>query len=114
MSSYSLVIKQGNLWPPLIAYLYQADGTVVPLTDTTQVHLIVVNETNEVIVDTPAEVIDAATAMVQYEWQSGDTAIPGTYRAEFVVILPGDTPVTIPNDTTITLTITPALPRSGV
>ena len=113
MSSYGLIIKQGNLWPPLIGWLYQADGTPVPLTEDTHVHLVIVNETDEVIVDAEADVVDVATAMVQYAWKAGDTDVTGSYRAEFVVVLPGNTPVTIPNDTTISLTITPSLPRSG-
>ena len=107
----SLIIKQGNLWPPLTAYLHQADGAPVPLDADTVVHFVMVNETNIVVVDSTVDVIDPAAAFVQYVWRRGDTDVPGSYKAEFIVVLPGDNPVTIPNDNVILITITPALPR---
>jgi hypothetical protein len=48
------------------------------------------------VVDEPAVVLDAAAGQVRYDWQAGDTAVAGDYRAWWSVTLPNtrvqDTP----------------------
>lgn len=95
-------IKQGDLRPYL-------EGQLVRLTETgevdgpqdlsgaTVVFTMQNNDTKDIVVDEQTAVIlDPLTGMVQYQWQDGDTDIPGKYFGEFEATF-GDEPETFPN-----------------
>jgi K+/H+ antiporter YhaU regulatory subunit KhtT len=52
---------------------------------------------------------DIPTARVHYQWQSTDTAIPGIYRAQAVVLFPGSQPETFPSEETLYVIVHPKL-----
>lgn len=93
-------IKQGDLWPPLEAYLLQADSEAIPLEvdDTVRFIMTPKNDRRNIIIDAAAQIIDLDTGYVKYNWQQGDTDIPDTYQAEFLIMLHGDTPIRVPNN----------------
>lgn len=100
-------IKQGDLWPPLEAYLLQADNAAIPLEEDDIVKFIMTpkNDRRNVIIDEEAEIVDLDTGYVRYTWQPGDTDVADTYQAEFLVMLHGDTPIRVPNNGYFIITI---------
>jgi hypothetical protein len=58
---------------------------------------IVINKAATLV--TPSVVIDGITSgVVEYQWQTGDTALPGRYKAEFIVTFSGGAKETFPAD----------------
>lgn len=65
-------------------------------------------------VNAAAAVVDAATRRVRYEWAVGDTAEPGTYKAEWEVIDPNGKIRTFPTKTYHTIDVLADLDEAGV
>jgi hypothetical protein len=49
-------------------------------------------------VNSPATVVDAATAVIRYDWKAGDTDTPGDYEAEWEVVGADGLTQTFPTD----------------
>jgi len=111
-------IKQGDLWPPLVAYLKQANGEPIPLQQGDIVEIVITprNKRREETVSNNVDIIDYDLAHVKYEWQQGDTDIAGQYQAEFIVTFAETQPVKIPNNGYFNIIIDHKLgeERSGV
>ena len=83
-------IVQGDTKPALTTTL-EHDGIPQDLTGSTvEFHM-----SNIVVAE--ATVTDASAGQVMYQWQPGDTDIPGLYIAEFEVTYPDGTTETFPN-----------------
>jgi hypothetical protein len=89
-------IKQGDRKPAAPATLKRGD-TVVDLTSATSVtfKLRPVGRI-DLIVDTAATILVAASGTVEYRWADGDTDDPGQYYAEWEVLWNDDTKETFP------------------
>lgn len=90
-------IKQADTAPPLVAILKDATLEPVDLTGTTLRFIMSASTTATPTVDQPAELVDAVNGRVRYLWQTGDTDIIGSYKAEFEVTWPDGTYETFPN-----------------
>ena len=98
-------IKQGDTYPALVAQLQDANSTGVNLVGcTVNVH---VKLQGSVLFNRPCTIIDAANGWVQYNWQTGDTATPGTATMEFQVTFSNGTDITrFPDDRQLEVLIT--------
>ena len=92
-------IKQNDTRPALYAQLLQ-DGSPVDLTGCTVRFNMSSGLSREAIIT------DATNGCVRYDWQEGDTAVPGVYAAEFEVTFPDGTRETFPNDGFLEIVIT--------
>src|SRR5690606_16671584 len=72
-------LKTGDTLPVLEAQLFAPDGTPLNLQGM-QVRFRMGS-----YVDAPAEIVDGSEGRVRYRWRPGDTDVPGTHKAEFVV-----------------------------
>lgn len=90
-------IKQGDTSPLLRAVLKDAAGTAVDLTGAT-VRFTLRSPAGVVVVNrAAASVITAASGIVEYVWQTGDTANAGINQAEFEVTYSDLSIETFPN-----------------
>jgi len=91
-------IKQNDTKPSIVAQLFQ-DSSPVDLTDATvKFHM-------ETTINAAAVVVDAATGTVRYDWEPGDTATAGTFRAEFEVTFNDGSVETFPNNDYLTIVV---------
>ncbi len=92
----SFNLKQGDLRPPLSLQLLDSGGTAqADLGDADSIELRWTDPSGVVHTEDLA-LEDEVTATVEYEWQSGETALVGRYTGEVVVTWPGDVPQTFP------------------
>lgn len=90
-------VKQGDTSPPLEAGLVDRDGPVV-LTGDVDVRFHMRDRSRmTLLVDQPAEIIDAAQGFVRYEWQAQDTVLRGVYLGEWEVTFADGRVQTFPN-----------------
>lgn len=89
--SQRFYIKRGDSAPPIRSQLRDALGAVVNLTNTS-VKLVI-----ESVLDADATVTDALEGRVEYQWQPGNTATVGTYKAEWQVTFIDGSIETFPN-----------------
>ena len=95
-------IKQGDRRPYLEAQLVTRDeaGEVEgpqDLTGATVVFTMKNKTDGSILIDeAPVTVVDSTEGMVQYEWEPGDTDLPGKYIGEFEATFT-DEPITFPN-----------------
>jgi hypothetical protein len=84
-------LKAGNLLPALEATLRDDDGDAVDLTAATGVrlHMRQAFPPRGVVVDAAASVVVAASGIVSYSWQAGDTDEIGTHYLEWEVTWAG-------------------------
>lgn len=109
MADYT--IKQGDLLPSIEGVCTDAAGPVdLTAADAVRFHLRALGSdpTADPTVDADAVVVDADAGLVRYDWQDGDTDLPGYYRAEFEVTSAGK-PTTFPNNTDTIVHIRPAV-----
>lgn len=97
-------IKRGDTLPVIAATLADENGPIDLTGATVRFHLRTAL-TGEIAVDGAATVTDADAGTVEYEWEAGDTAVDGDYRAEWEITFSGGATLTCPNDTDTTLTI---------
>jgi hypothetical protein len=118
-----ITVKEGDTNPPVEATLRDGKNKAVPLREGDggdsvffRMHLIGVDETGEERpqVELPAEIVDGAKGMVRYQWQTGDLAIVGVYRADFHVHFVDGTTVSFPNDTSLILQVIGEGDQAGV
>lgn len=82
------VIFQGNL-SPVASYTFTVGGQPYALTGcTVAFSMRPIGGTVAIISGSAATIIDAINGKVEYDWLTGDTAIPGTYAGWFTVTLP--------------------------
>jgi hypothetical protein len=93
----AFIIKQHDTLPRLQATLKEADGTPIDLTDATQVYLVVSHKDGTPGFKNPCTIINDIGGIVQYDWESADTAVAGNYDGEFEVVW-GTEIQTVPND----------------
>lgn len=60
---------------------------------------------NPVINQAPAFILEGTQGRLAYRWQSGDTATPGLYAAEFQVVFPDGKKATFPSQDSLTVLI---------
>lgn len=95
-------IKQNDTSPAMSYKLYTAQGAIVNLEGAA------VRFMMEDIIDAPAAVV-ANQGEISYNWQQGDTAKAGTFKAEFQVNYANGGIETFPNGGYILVTILPEL-----
>ncbi len=83
-------IKKNDLLPPLDAFLKDADGNVVDLTDATEVNFIMQAQDSDTPKintkgNTPAQIVNPTNGQVRYSWIGTDTDTVGSYYGEFEV-----------------------------
>lgn len=88
-------IKQNNTLPAYTDTLTDTQNNVVDLTGAT-VMFHMTNMFAGNVVNAAAIITNAAAGQVSYSWQSGDTATPGVYSAEWTVTFSGGAQETFP------------------
>lgn len=105
MSDFQIV--QNDVSPALTATIGYADGFTPNLAGAT-VNLILRNpSSSSVYLNQPCAI--TGTSSVSYNWQPGDTQVPGDYLGEFVVVFADSTQESFPTTGYFSLSITPAL-----
>lgn len=102
-------IKAHDTYPSIqtTLYLTVVGGTVIDLTNAVSVKFIMKADTGGTVVVNAAAVIDVpkTNGQVHYDWISADTAVVGTYRAEWEITWPGPKKQTVPTATYHTIEI---------
>ncbi len=102
----AFTIKQNDTSPQIAATLQDGDGTAIDLTSATvKFHMKKVGAA-AATTDADATVLDANAGSVKYVWVAADTAIAGSYLAEFEVTYTNGGIETFPNDQSIAILIT--------
>lgn len=83
MPAPDFTIKAGNTAPSLSATLQDAAGVAVDITGATVAFRMKPMTGGGAIISHAAVVVSAVAGTVRYDWQTGDTATPGYYQAEF-------------------------------
>jgi hypothetical protein len=91
-------MKSGDLEPSYIATLFNADGSVIDLTNATSVSLVVKATVGTFSFKAAAVFLNRAAGQVKYVWATGDTGTVGIHNHEFEIIWPTGRPQTVPND----------------
>ena len=97
-------IKRGDSKIPLKAQLSRSESGPVDLTDCA-VRFIMADAAYRVVIDAPAEILDAASGIVWYVFSVEETSVAGAYKAEFEVTFPDGRKETFPDNGFIPLTI---------
>lgn len=95
-----LTIKAGDTYPPLVTTL-EENGGPLDLTTATSITMRMASDSPPSAVDdlVCAVVGDPTQGVVEYEWQAGDTDVPGTYKVDFVIDFGTGQLQTVPNET---------------
>jgi len=86
--------------------------TLEPLVNLTGASVVFSMQTDarvRVINQAPAAIKNAPGGVVRYDWQPGNTAVAGLFRAEFKVLGPGGAVETYPNNAKIIVFIGPGI-----
>ena len=111
MAFSDFVISQGDLLPAIEATLTDGDGNPVDLSSASVKFVMHQVDADVAAVNANATADpDQVTnkGVVRYSWASGDTDVPGVYRAEWVGTF-ATKPETFPNGNKLVVKITPAL-----
>ena len=87
-------MNTGDLSPSIVATVQNSDGTVFDLTGCTVVFQL--SQQGQVLLSKPATVVNAASGVVRYDWQSGDTNYFGVCTGVFIVTLASGSIQTFP------------------
>lgn len=103
----TVYLKVGDLAPKLqLTLTDDTTGQPVDLTAADTVTLVMSDREGTLVIDHRAmDVTDAAAGEVEADWQAGDTAEAGIYRAEVVVTWPGPRPQTFPSKGHLTVSV---------
>ncbi|CDK39666.1 BppU family phage baseplate upper protein [Halorubrum sp. AJ67] len=93
--TFSLAV--GDTAPSIQAVLRDSVGDGVDLTDADVQFQMRQPRGGDVLIDKPADVIDATAGVARYNWNASDTNELGRYRAEFVVTYKSGAVETFPN-----------------
>lgn len=104
--SLQFFIKQNDTSPTIRATLRGSDGNTLNLSNST-VSFIMKRNSGDTTIQGSAIFFDAAEGIVEYEWQTGDTAVAGTYKAAFKLTYSDGRIETFPNTGSIEVTIQP-------
>lgn len=100
-------IKQNDTRPVFQAALKKGDGSAINLTGATvEFHM---RRGPSDVISASAEIYDASTGVIRYEWQAGDTSICGDFPAEAEITYPDASVETVPNESNWTVRVTPEL-----
>src|SRR6266576_2285535 len=103
MATPDFAIKQNTNQPILQATLLRGGGTVLFRMDDASGQAAVASQ--------PCVIVAPATqGIVQYVWQVSDTDVAGTFRAEFIVTLPGGAILRWPTFGWLTIDVEAQLP----
>lgn len=102
-------IRQGTLAPSLTATLLDGAGAPINLTDATGTFRMRSQVGGALAVDRAVIVVSALAGTVRVDWQAPDTAVPGTYNAEFLIVLGNGLTEAVPSREYLTVTVTPGL-----
>jgi hypothetical protein len=111
MSAADFEIGQGDTDVPWTEPIFDEGGNPVDLTGvgtTVALHYRIDDESAPAVDVTGAVVGSVAPAAAQYLFQSSDTAVPGTYNANWRITLPSGERLTFPPDRHMTFTVLPA------
>lgn len=105
-------IKQGDLTPTIRQTLRDGSGAPLDLSGCTVTFRLrrkglVLGET--IIAAGVVTLLDAVNGRVEYAWVTGDTASPGYFAGEWIVVFPVDKPLTSPSNGFIFVRINPNL-----
>lgn len=98
-------IKQYNTLPLLEATLLDSDSQPVNLTNASVFFTMRSRDTDSLVVDGAAIIIDRPAGKVAYPWISADTATAGAYHGEFVVTYQGGGIESFPNSNYIEINV---------
>jgi hypothetical protein len=101
-------IKRGDTLPALARTLGDASGAV-DLTGASVRFIMRAANRDVVVVDFPAQIVSAVEGKVSYAWRPEDTAVAGSYDAEFEVTFGDGNILTFPNGGNIRISIVPDL-----
>jgi hypothetical protein len=93
-------IKQNDRRPYLEFQLLEPDGTTpLDVSGADEITFIMRKEGSGVAdVNAACTEVDWSLGQGVYEWQDGDTAVTGSYQAEWEIVWPGDERQTVPVD----------------
>ena len=111
MAAIEHVLKAGDTFPSIYVTVTDSLGNVVNLTGAS-VDFVMVRDTGDLVITDDAILDDPADGVVRYDWQTGDTDVPGRYNIEFVVTFANRKILTAPNGEYIELLIVPRLPTA--
>lgn len=94
-------IKRGDTSPAIRFGLLPSDLTLTGASVRFQMRPI----GGQTVIDEPASIVTPSPPVVQYDWQSGDTDITGSYQAEFRVEYSDGAIETFPNLRFITVNV---------
>ena len=99
----NIFMKQHSLWPKLQATLnLQRAGNLADCSVAFRRRA----QDSSAYTSYSCTVVDASAGTVEYQWQSGDTDVAGTWWIEFWITVPNVGTMVIPDDHLINLTIT--------
>ncbi len=102
-------MKVGDRLPVLAATLLDVNGSAIDLTGlTVDFHMRKVGATALTATGT-CTVVSPTAGTVTYAWAAGDTATAGDYEGEFQINYSGSRTLTVPNQNSFPIVITPAL-----
>jgi hypothetical protein len=102
-------IKQNDTSPAIRVIVKDADGVVINVTGASVMFHMTEIGSSTPAVDAAGAVVDGTAGVIEYQWETGDTADAGNYNAEFQVTYVDSTIETFPNNTYIKVKITPEL-----
>ena len=112
MAAYDFVIKQGDTLPVLAQTITDTTGTVVDLTGSTVNFVMRSLVASTASINASATVVSATAGTVSFTFSAGQTAVAGTYMANFVVTKSGTT-LTYPTDGYLSIAIEENLTTIG-
>ncbi len=95
MADNQFHIKQNDTSPDLEVTIVDGDGSAVDVTGATIVFNMEAGGVNK-ITDGSVTIVTAASGVVKYVWQTGDTDTPGAFEGEFEVTFVGGVIETFP------------------
>lgn len=95
--AFDFYLKRGDTGPTISAVLSDPAG-VVDLTGATVRFKMRLSDSGAIVVNAVATIVSAAAGSVSYGWEAADTAVAGTYLAEWEVTFGNGEVITFPND----------------